>query len=159
MVFDKVKLINADTKEVIAEPLKEKESLLGKFIKKDISRVEVEFYYDINGELIHDDKGNGFKINSVDGNQCYKKEYRYVFDRSKATLSEKGIKGVVEEILDYWHIKYALTKVVRGEGMADEKVLLELPKDSKVAPGQEICFTLKSEDIEVWEPVNDFRIC
>ena len=159
VVFDKVKLINVDTKEVIAEPLKEKESLHGKFIKKDISRVEVEFYYDINGELIHDDKGNGFKINSVDGNQCYKKEYRYVFDRSKAILSEKGIKGVVEEILDYWHIKYALTKVVRGEGMADEKVLLELPKDSKVAPGQEICFTLKSEDIEVWEPVNDFRIC
>ena len=152
--LDKVKVINEETKEVLVEPLSDKESLRGKFIKKDISRTEVEFYFDINGELVHDTKGNGFKINSVDGNQCYKKEYRYVFERSKAAISNgEGIKGVVAEVLDYGHIKYALTKV------GEEEILLVVPEGMELAPNQNISFVVKGEDIEVWEPVNDFRIC
>ena len=70
ILLDKVK-INADNLSI--EPLQDKESLMGKFMKKDISRTEVEFYFLINGEQIHDSQGNGFKINSVDGNECYKK--------------------------------------------------------------------------------------
>ena len=166
ILFDKVKVLDGASKEVLLEALSEKESLHGKFIKKDISRIEVEFYYDIAGELILDTKGNGFKINSVDGNQCYKKEYRYVFERSKALISDKGIKGEVMEILDYGYKKYALTKVSRkvqlGKGKEEvksEEILLEVPNNLEVKPSQEIHFTVNSEDIEVWEPVNDFRIC
>ena len=151
ILLDKVKIISED--QVLVEPLPETESLLGKFIKKDISRTEVEFYFVINGENIHDSKGNGFKINSVDGNECYKKQYKYVFERSKAVIANEGIKGVVNEVLDYGHVKYAKTLV------GEETILLILPEGQEVAAGQEIHFQIKGEDIEVWEPVNDFRIC
>ena len=152
MLFDKIRVL--DGENVVTEPLQETESLLGKFIKKDLSRTEVEFYYVINGTEIHDTLGNGFKINSVDGNQCYKKEYKYVFERSKAVISSsEGIKGVVVDVLDYGHVKYALTKV------GEEEILLVVPEGMELAPNQNISFVIKGEDIEVWEPVNDFRIC
>ena len=150
ILTDKVKIISDAG---VVEPLKPQESLLGKFTKQDISRTEVEFYFLINGERVHDSKGNGFKINSVDGNECYKKTYKYVFDRSKAEIANEGIKGLVEEVLDYGYIKYAKTKV------GEESILLIVPNGMEVKPNQEIAFNLKGEDIEVWEPVNDFRIC
>ena len=151
ILLDKVKVI---AENLTLESLKERESLMGKFIKKDISRTEVEFYFVINGEHIHDTLGNGFKINSVDGNDCYKKTYRYVFERSKALISnEGGIKGTVLEVLDYGYVKYAKVKV------NEEEILLVVPEGLEVAQNQEITFQIKGEDIEVWEPVNDFRIC
>ena len=151
ILLDKVKVIGEN---VNIEPLNEKESLMGKFIKKDLSRTEVEFYFVINNEQIHDTKGNGFKINSVDGNDCYKKTYKYVFERNKAQISnEGGIKGIVNEILDYGYIKYAKVKVLEDE------ILLIIPEGLELTQGQEISFTISGEDIEVWEPVNDFRIC
>ena len=150
ILLDKVKIIGENLQ---VEPLKEKESLSGKFIKQDISRTEVEFYYVINEERIHDDIGNGFKINSVDGNDCYKKTYKYVFERAKAIVGEGGIKAIVDKVLDYGYIKYAAVKV------GEEEILLILPEGMEVAPGAEIHFTLNGVDIEVWEPKNDFRIC
>ena len=150
ILLDKVKLIGENLQ---VEPLKEKETISGTFVKKDISRTEVEFYYVINEERIHDNVGNGFKINSVDGNECYKKTYRYVFERAKAVVGESGIKAIVDKILDYGYIKYALAKV------GEEEILLLLPNGMEVAPGNEIHFALNGEDIEVWEPKNDFRIC
>ena len=151
ILLDKIKIVGENLQ---IEPLPERESLLGKFVKKDISRTEVEFYFVINNEQIHDTKGNGFKINSVDGNECYKKQYKYVFERQNATISQDGgIKGTVTEVLDYGYIKYARTQV------GEESILLIVPKGLELAASQEITFTLKGEDIEVWEPVNDFRIC
>ena len=150
ILLDKVKLIGENLQ---VEPLKEKESISGTFVKKDISRTEVEFYYVINEERIHDNVGNGFKINSVDGNECYKKTYKYVFERAKAVVGESGIKAIIDKILDYGYIKYALAKV------GEEEILLILPNGMEVAPGNEIHFALNGEDIEVWEPKNDFRIC
>ena len=151
ILLDKVK-ISGENLDI--EPLTERESLMGTFIKQDISRTEVEFYFVINGELISDSKGNGFKINSVDGNECYKKTYKYVFERSKAQFTDgTGIKGIVNDILDYGYVKYA--KVLVGE----ESVLLIIPQGLELALGQEVNFTINGEDIEVWEPVNDFRIC
>ena len=151
--FDEVKVF--DGEKVVVEPLPESECLLGKFIKNDISRTEVEFYYVIADEKIHDSLGNGFKINSVDGNECYKKTYKYVFNREKAVLSAEGegIKGQVEEVLDYGHVKYAKVKV------GDEQVLLIVPEGLELSVSQPVSISLKGEDIEVWEPVNDFRIC
>ena len=150
ILLDKIKVVGEN---LSLEPLNEKESVSGKFIKKDISRTEVEFYYVINEEKIHDNVGNGFKINSVDGNECYKKTYKYVFDRSKAIVGDDGVKAVVERILDYGYIKYALAKV------GEDEILLIVPEGKEVAVGGEINFSLVGEDIEVWEPKNDFRIC
>ena len=150
ILLDKIKVLGDN---LSIEPLKEQECLSGKFMKKDISRTEVEFYYVINEEKVHDNIGNGFKINSVDGNECYKKTYRYVFNREKAVVGESGIKAVVQDVLDYGYIKYALAKV------GEEEILLIVPNGQDVNVGQDIHFEIKGEDIEVWEPKNDFRIC
>ena len=150
ILLDKVKIIGENLQ---VEPLKEKENLSGKFVKKDISRTEVEFYYVINEERIHDSVGNGFKINSVDGNDCYKKTYRYVFERSKAVVGDTGIKAIADKVLDYGYIRYVVAKV------GEEEIMLILPEGMEANPGDEIHFALNGEDVEVWEPKNDFRIC
>lgn len=151
--FDELKVFNGD--ELVSDVLSTKESLLGEFIKKDVSRKEIEFYYLINGKEIHDTLGSGFKINAVDGNKCYKKTYKYVFDRSKALLALEGdgIKGEVVELLDYSHIKYAKVKV------GEQEALFIVPEGLSLNPGDQVDIELKGGDIEVWEPVNDFRIC
>ena len=150
ILLDKVKIIGENLQ---VEPLKEKENLSGKFVKKDISRTEVEFYYVINEERIHDSVGNGFKINSVDGNDCYKKTYRYVFERSKAVVGDTGIQAIADKVLDYGYIRYVVAKV------GEEEIMLILPEGMEANPGDEIHFALNGEDVEVWEPKNDFRIC
>lgn len=151
--FDKCKIFAGE--QLVLEPLSENESLLGKFVKKDISRTEVEFYYVIAGEQIHDSLGNGFKINSVDGNECYKKTYKYVFNRNsiKVALDGQGIKGEVLELFDYGHVKYAKLRV------EEQELLVIVPNDIEPQVGQNVFLTINGEDIEVWEPVNDFRIC
>ena len=153
LLFDKLDVFDGENK--VMEALPEQESLLGTFIKKDLSRTEVEFYYVINGESISDTKGNGFKINSVDGNDCYKKTYKYVFDREKASivLSDGGISGKVDGILDFGHIKYAKVKV------GEESVLLIVPSNMELEIGQTVYISLNGEDVEVWDVKNDFRIC
>jgi multiple sugar transport system ATP-binding protein len=151
--FDKCKIFAGE--QLVLEPLSDNESLLGKFVKKDISRTEVEFYYAIAGEQIHDSLGNGFKINSVDGNECYKKTYKYVFNRNsiKVALDGQGIKGEILELFDYGHVKYAKLRV------EEQELLVIVPNDIEPQVGQNVFLTINGEDIEVWEPVNDFRIC
>lgn len=151
--FDKCKIFAGE--QLVLEPLSDNESLLGKFVKKDISRTEVEFYYAIAGEQIHDSLGNGFKINSVDGNECYKKTYKYVFNRNsiKVALDGQGIKGEMLELFDYGHVKYAKLRV------EEQELLVIVTNDIEPQVGQNVFLTINGEDIEVWEPVNDFRIC
>ncbi len=152
--FDKIKAytVGEEPKEVLS-PIGEEEHLDGKFTKKDINRREVEFYYAIGDAKIHDTLGNGFKINSVDGNDCYKKTYKYVFKRDNALLGGEGVSATALEVFDYGYIKYLKAKV------NEEEILLVLPEGLVVNPGDKVTFEVKGEDIEVWDKKHDFRIC
>ncbi len=136
--------------EVVLEPVGETESLIGSFKKVDVARNEVSFLYNIEGVDLHAPVEAGYKINAVEGNKCYKKNYRYVFDRKKVMLGEAGLSGVVEKVFDYGNQKYALLSV------GAQKLLVEVDKDFNTG---HVDFALNGDDFEVWQQEINFRIC
>jgi len=153
LYLDKVKFVANG--EAILEPIGEEEELVGTFGK--IERREnkeriIDFHYNINGVLIEAPRENGFKMNAVEGNKCYKNNYKYVVNRRAINVVEEGgIPASVVEILDYGHVSYAKLDV------AGQELLIEL------APGQmvegDIQISFAGEDVAVHSLDIDMRIC
>ena len=95
----------------VHEPFGQTEALVGSFIKKEVGRNQYEFYYGIEGTEVLAPNESGYKINAVEGNKCYQKQYRYVFDRKAVKLGQGNLTGNVIQILDYKNQKYAVLKV------------------------------------------------
>ena len=144
---DKIRVVN------VLEPIGEQEALVGSFKKHDVGRNEVEFFYNINGIDVSAPVEAGYKINAVEGNACYKKLYRYVFDRKAVVLGEGELSGSVSKILDYGNQKYA--KLLVGQ----QELLVEVAPDFAAAEGEKVAFKLNGADLEVWQQEIDFRIC
>ena len=147
------KVLLKDAEGVVLEPIGEKESLLGTFTKietKEGKERTFDFHYLIEGYNILAPRGNGFKMNAVEGNTCYKKVYKYVFLRNKVVLGEEGLEAKVEKILDYGNIRYALLDV------NGQKLLVVV--DDKFA-AEVVHIQLNGEDIEVWQREVDMLIC
>jgi multiple sugar transport system ATP-binding protein len=136
--------------ETVLEPIGEQEHIVGSFKKHDIGRNAIEFFYHVEGDDIPAPLESGYKINAVEGNNCYKKNYRYVFDRKTITLGEAGLLAKVEKILDYGNQKYA--KLLIGQ----QELLAEVPADFAA---EETHVFLNGEAFEVWQQEIDFRIC
>ena len=132
------------------EPVGEQEALEGQFKKRDVGRNAVEFDYIINGVAINAPVEAGYKINAVEGNACYKKKYRYVFDRKAVVLGEGQLEAKVEQVVDYGNQKYA--KLLIG----DQSLLVEVPEDFAE---ETVKLQINGEDMEVWQKEIDFRIC
>ena len=145
---DKVRVL-VDGQPVL-EPVGEQEALEGQFKKRDVGRNAVEFDYIINGVAINAPVEAGYKINAVEGNACYKKNYRYVFDRKKVVLGEGNLEGRVEKVLEYGNQKYA--KLLIGE----QSILVEVPNDFN---DENVKIQIAGEDFEVWQKEIDFRLC
>ncbi len=134
----------------VHEPFGATEALVGSFSMKEIGRNAVEFYYGVNDVQVLAPNESGYKINAVEGNKCYQKKYRYVFDRKAIKLGEGELKGAVSQVLDYGNQKYAVLNV------GDQVVTVEV--DPKFA-AQEVNFKVEGKDIEVWQQEINFRIC
>ena len=146
--FDK--LLVKDGEEVLAQPIGEQEHLIGTFKKHEMARNQIQFFYDVEGVVLDAPLEAGYKINAVEGNACYKKSYRYVFDRKAVQLGEGKFNCGVLEVLDYGNQKYALVSV------GEQKVLIEVPADFAA---EQVTFDLAGEAFEVWQQEIDFRIC
>ena len=156
LAYDKIRLTKEDGTTLL-EPIGKNESLIGSFEKKDVridKKRDIEFYYNINGHRILAPRINGFKVNQVEGNACYKKQYRYVFDRDALQVdygSLEGINAVVDEIYNYGNRVYASV-------IADnQKLLINFDSTHKV--GDEITLNVKGEDISINQIEIDMRIC
>ena len=145
---DKVRFL-VDGQPVL-EPIGEQEALEGRFKKRDVGRNAVEFDYVINDVAINAPVEAGYKINAVEGNACYKRTYRYVFDRKAIVLGEGELTAKVEEILDYGNQKYA--RLVIGE----QKILAEVAPEFA---DEQVTLKVEGKDFEVWQKEIDFRIC
>ena len=141
--------LKVEGKEVLA-PIGEQEALIGSFKKHDVGRNAVEFFYSIEGDDIPAPLDCGYKINAVEGNACYKKNYRYVFDRKAISLGDKGLLAKVEKVLEYGNQKYA--RVAIGA----QSLLVEVPDDFNAS---ETRVWLSGDTFEVWQQEIDFRIC
>ncbi|MCR5506137.1 MAG: sn-glycerol-3-phosphate ABC transporter ATP-binding protein UgpC [Bacilli bacterium] len=136
--------------QVVAEPIGEEEKLIGTFKKHEINRKEIEFFYDIADVKILAPVEAGYKINAVEGEKCYKKTYRYVFNRKNVALAAEGLSAEVKEILDYGNQRYARLDV------QGQEILIEV--DGEFA-STEVKLEIAGENIEVWQQESDFRIC
>ncbi len=140
--------------EVVLKAISNQDQLIGRFEKFDNRKTKnLEFFYNINGVKIAAPQVNGYKINAVEGNNCYRKNYCYAFDRSAIQLVEEGenaIKANVLEVLDYGNINFARLDV---DG---QQVLVEVEKGFDK---QEVNFVVSGEAIEIFSLDIDMRIC
>ena len=151
LLNEKLNLL-VDGKEVLA-PLGDKEALVGTFTKSETKENKervLHFQYNINGVKIEAPVTNGYKINEVEGNECYRRKYRYAFDRSKIELADEGIHAEVKEVLDYGNQRYAVLLV------GEQQILMAV---DNAFSAQEVNFLIKGEDIEVWQIEIDMLIC
>ena len=147
------KILVKDGDEVIHEPIGEKESLLGTFTKENAKvgkERTLDFHYVIEGYNILAPRANGFKMNAVEGNKCYKKVYKYVFLRDKIVLADEGLEANVKEIYEYGNIRYAVLDI------NGQQLLVVVDNEFKE---EKVHIQLKGEDIEVWQREIDMMIC
>ena len=157
LLYDKLKIsINGET---ILTPINDSVEFVGKFSKREIRELVgkkkervYHFYYNIGNYQVEAPVENGFKINSIDKNACYKKDYRYIIDRDKVTINQEkgGLEGEVVSILDYGYKKYA--DVVINE----THVLLNADDNMALGP---INIEFNGDDVEVYSTTIDMKIC
>lgn len=157
LLYDKLKIsING---EIILTPINDSVEFVGKFSKREIRELVgkkkervYHFYYNIGNYQVEAPVENGFKINSIDKNACYKKDYRYIIDRDKVTINQEkgGLEGEVVSILDYGYKKYA--DVVINE----THVLLNADDNMALGP---INIEFNGDDVEVYSTTIDMKIC
>lgn len=149
---DKVELLADGTS--ILSPVGDKESLLGGFSKTEVRENHernLHFSYNIADVAVPAPQDNGFKINAVEGNDCYKKQYRYVFSRESVHLvDEGGTKATVDQIIDYGNQKYAVLS------LGGQQLLVYVDKNFAA---QEVEIFIDGKDMEVWQNEIDMRIC
>ena len=147
------KILVKDGDEVVHEPIGDKEFLLGTFTKENVKvgkERTLDFHYVIEGYNILAPRANGFKINAVEGNKCYKKVYKYVFLRDKVMLAEEGLEAQVKTIYEYGNARYAVLDI------NGQQLLINVAPDFKE---ERVHIQLNGEDIEVWQREIDMMIC
>jgi ABC-type sugar transport system ATPase subunit len=158
LVNEKISIVSEDTSEPneLLAPISDNIELIGTFSKKEIKenrQRNIQFYYDIHGYSVEAPVENGYKINTIDGNDCYKKKYKYYINRNKVKLvsnAEEGIKASVEKVLNYGNAIYAK---VRAE---DDVFLITVDKNFDA---KEVNIQFDSSDIEVYSTDIDMKIC
>ena len=144
--------LNAQLKEADADKKSIKAELknLDLRLKSSGSTQRVyHFFASIEGTKFELPVNNGYKMNSVEGNNCYKRTYRYVINREDIKLAEEGLHAKVQKIHDYGNIKYAEVYVneqrllIHVEGEVPEELILNLP----------------GEALSIWSIGIDMKIC
>ena len=147
---DKIRvLVNGET---VVEPIKENEDLLGKFVKEDIKKSrDMDFFYEIGGHRIAAPKENGHKIYTVEGNACYKTEYKYEVNRKNIhVVEEGGVACPVKDVLNYLNAHYARVDYL------GQDLLIEVSEDFAAAS---VNIEINGEDVAVYNIEIDMRLC
>ena len=134
----------------------EEESFIGTFSKREIrengERV-YHFFYNIGDYSLEAAQEHGFKINSIDGDSCYKNTYRYSVNRNAISLTDgsvPAIKARVTGILDYGNARFALVDA------AGQQVRVRVPEDFS---DSEVRLSFNSKDVSVYSTRIDMKIC
>ena len=148
--FDKIRVLVDGN--VVSDIVSDRDCLRGRFEMNQLGRNDYEFFYNINDTKLKTSEKNGYKINTVEGNNCYKKIYKYEFNRCDVKIAENGIPAKLIEVKDFGNQKYALVDVA-GQNLL---VLVDANFDSAA---KDLYISLDSEKLEVWQEESNFRIC
>ena len=131
-------------------------NMLGRFSKKEVKengeRV-LHFFYNIGDYTLEAQPEQGYKINSIDGDNCYKYTYRYALDRNLirfAAEGENGLDGKVKKYLDYGNVRFAEVE------FDDESFLIRVDPDFA---DKTVRLAFDSKDISVYSTRIDMKIC
>ena len=153
LLMDKI-TIKADDEEktVLAAPIDDKVELIGRFEKVDNRQTrDIDFFYNIAGVKIPAPSVNGYKMNAVEGNNCYRRNYKYALEMDKIELLEEGeLKAKVLKVEKYGNVNYAELDI---DG---QKILCKVPDDFAK---EEVYLGINGEDVEVYSLDIDMRIC
>ncbi|MBR0462157.1 MAG: sn-glycerol-3-phosphate ABC transporter ATP-binding protein UgpC [Erysipelotrichaceae bacterium] len=152
IVNDKVDLVCEG--EQLLKAIPAEESLLGTFSKTEVKEDgerKLHFFYDINGYKVEAVPDDGYKINSIDGDDCYKNTYRYAVDRDKINVVKgDGLKAQFLEYLDYGNVRYAKVKA------GNEELLVNVGEDFDE---NNVSLVFDGEDVSVYSTKIDMKIC
>ncbi|MBR2264332.1 MAG: sn-glycerol-3-phosphate ABC transporter ATP-binding protein UgpC [Firmicutes bacterium] len=151
---DKVNVLVNDAE--VLKAVEDEASLAGRFSKTEVkengNRV-LHFFYNIGDYQLEAAPEQGYKINSIDGDGCYKNTYRYGVPREKIRIvgkDEPGLDAKVKEILDYGNVRYANVE-------ADGQELMIRVELNFNEPAIRIAFD--SHDVSVYSTKIDMKIC
>ena len=148
---DKIRvLVNGES---VLDPIPECEALRGMFTKEDVKKSrDINFYYEIGGHRISAPQENGHKIFTVEGNACYRTEYKYEVNRKNIVLgdSEDAVTCEVKDVLDYTNAHYAKVDY-KGQ-----ELLVEVPADFQAAS---VGVKIEGKDVAVYNVEIDLKLC
>ncbi len=145
--------LTADGAELL-RPLEDEERFPGTFSKTEVRENKervLHFFYNIGGYSIEAAPEQGYKINSIDGNNCYKYKYEYAVDREKIQLAESGgLKGTVAGYLDYGNARFAKVDTEVGQ------TLIRVDRDFDA---KSVNLAFDSGDVSVYSTRIDMKLC
>ncbi len=150
LLNDKIRvLLNGES---LLNPVPVCEALMGMFTKEDVKKSrDINFYYEIGGNRISAPQDNGHKIFTVEGNACYKTEYKYEVNRKNIQVVEEGgVPCKVKDVLNYLNAHYALVDY------AGQDLLIEV--DSEFAAAS-VNIVIDGKDIAVYNVEIDLKLC
>jgi hypothetical protein len=150
LLNDKIRLVANG--EIILSDIKDCESLMGAFVKEEVKKSrDINFYYQINGHRILAPQANGHKIFTVEGNACYKTEYKYEINRKNIhVVEEGGVTCTVKDVLNYGNAYYARVDYL------GQDLLIEVAADFAAA---NVNLEINGEDVSVYNVEIDLKLC
>ena len=131
-------------------------ALTGRFSKTEVkenSERVLHFFYNIGDYTLETAPEHGYKINSIDGDSCYKNTYRYTVNRDRIRLvseSEPGLHAKVKEYLNYGNVRFAK---VEADG---QEFLIKVEPQFKA---DSVKVSFDSGDVSVYSTLIDMMLC
>ena len=154
-MYDKIGVKAGETE--LLKPCGDEESFEGRFTKKEVKENKervIHFFFNIGDYEIEAEEERGYKINSIDGNNCYNYTYRYVVHKDNIRIvssEENGLDATVTETLDYGNVCYA--KAVTADGQSF------LVKVDRGFAEDKIRIAFNSSDVSVYSTRIDMILC
>ncbi len=147
--------LHENGKEILPA-VNDEETMLGTFSKTEVKengdRV-LHFFYNIGDYTIETAPENGYKINSIDGNNCYKYDYKFAVNRDNIRIvgeGEPGLAGEVVGYVNYGNIRFAQVKA------AGEQLLIRVSDDFKA---DKVRLAFDAKDVSVYSTRIDMKLC
>ena len=154
--FENEKLnLNVEGKEAL-KAVDDEVSLMGTFFRKEIKEGHdrvLHFFYKIGDYTLETSPEQGYKINSIDGDNCYKYTYRYAINRDAVRIAEDGeagLEGRVVDYCDYGNIRFAKVSADGQEFLIKVDPAFALDK---------VRVAMDSKDVSVYSTRIDMKIC
>ncbi|MBQ5991067.1 MAG: sn-glycerol-3-phosphate ABC transporter ATP-binding protein UgpC [Clostridia bacterium] len=154
--FENEKLnLNVEGTEVL-KAVDDEVNLMGTFFRRELKEGHdrvLHFFYKIGDYTLETAPDQGYKINSIDGDNCYKYTYRYAVNRDAVRIAEEGeagLEGRVVEYCDYGNVRFAK---VSADG---QEFLIKVDPSFDA---ETVRVAMDSEDVSVYSTRIDMKIC